>query len=158
MRFNPKPKSRWKWLLIIGVPVVALGVIGKMTNTNPPTNAAKTTPDETPALRTRVYSQSVEKVLDAARAVTLEQKTWFKSWRIPPQSEITSGPPHHELRVEVPVLIYTDDLTVHVDTDDKGQTRVNVESKSRVGRGDFGENRRHVAQFLRALDKALIKN
>lgn len=155
MHLNPKSKGRWKWLLVIVVPVVALGVIGKMTNTNPPTNAAKTTPDETPALRTRVYSQDVEAITNAARTIATGQKTWFRSWHIPPQSEATSGTPHRDFRIEVPVLFFTDDLTVHIDTDDKGQTVVNVTSKSRVGQGDFGENRRHVAQFLRALDKEI---
>ena len=91
------------------------------------------------------------------RAVALDQKTWFRPWRIAPQGAATAGAPHHDFAVEVPVLLFTDDLTVHIDTDDKGKTRVNVESKSRVGRGDFGENRRHIAQFLRALDQTLIK-
>ncbi len=154
MRFNPKSKGRWKWLLIVGVPVVAILVVGKMTNTNPPTNLAQTTPDEAPELRTRLYRQTPDEVLQAAKTVAGEQKTWFKLWRISPQSEVTSGPPHHQLKVEVPVLFYTDDLTVSLDTVD-GQTRVNVKSKSRVGQGDFGENRRHVAQFLAALDRQL---
>ena len=158
MRFNPKPTGCWKWLLIIGVPIVLLGVIGKMTNTNPPTNLAQTAPDEAPELRTRIYSQSVAQVNDAAHAVALEQKTWFRWWRIVPQGEISSGTPHHDFKVEVPVLFFTDDLSVHIDTDGAGQTRVNVTSKSRVGQGDFGENRRHIAQFLRALDQALIQS
>lgn len=156
MRFNPQPKGRWTWLLIVAVPIVALGIIGKMTNTNPLTNTAQTTPDEAPELRTRVYpQQDVETVTEAARAVARQQKTWLRSWRIPLQSEISSGTPHHQLRIEVPVLFYTDDLSVYVDTDDEGKTRVNVTSKSRVGQGDFGENRRHVAQFLRALDEEI---
>ncbi len=149
MRFNPKPKSRWKLLLIVGVPVAALLVAGLMTNTNPPTNIAQTTPDEAPELRTRVYSQSVDEVAIAARAVALEQKTWFKSWRVIKAENDT-------INIEVPVLFYTDDLTVSLDTID-GQTRVNVESKSRVGQGDFGENRRHIAQFLKGLDQRLGK-
>ena len=150
MRFNSKPKSRWTWLLIAAVPVVAFLVAGKTMNANPPTNTAQTTPDETPELRTRVCWQDVETVTQAARDVALQQTTWLRSWRVVKTDENT-------IHVEVPVLFFTDDLTVHVDTDDKGQTRVNAESKSRVGQGDFGENRRHVAQFLRALDQTLIK-
>ncbi len=155
MRFNPKSTGRWKWLFIIGIPIVTLGVIGKVTNTDPPTNSAQTTPDAAPELRTRVYSQSVETVNQKAREVATAQTTWLRSWRVAPPGEITSGTPHHDFQVEVPVLFFTDDLTVHLDTTDDGETRVNVESKSRVGQGDFGENRRHIAQFLRALDQAL---
>ena len=158
MRFNPKTKGRWKWLLIIGVPVAAFLVAGKTMNTDPPTNSAQTAPDEAPELRTRIYDQSVEAVTKTARAVALEQTTWLRSWRVVPQSEISSGTPHRDLKIEVPVLFFTDDLTVRIDTNEKGKTRVNVESKSRVGQGDFGENRRHVIQFLRALDQALTKS
>ena len=155
MRFNPKPKGRWKWPLIVGVPVAALLIVGVITNTNPPTNSAQTAPDAAPELRTRVYGKSVEAVTQTARTVAGTQTTWLRSWRVVPQGEISSGTPHHEIKVEVPVLIYTDDLTIHIDTDEKGRTRVNVESKSRVGKGDFGENQRHVVQFLTALDETL---
>lgn len=151
MRFNPKPKNRWKWPLLIGIPVVILGIVGFATNTNPPTNIAQTSPNETPELRTRIYSQSVEKVMETANQVAYDQKTWFRSWRV---FKGDGG----SIEAEIPVLFFTDDLSVRFDTDEKGRTRVNVESKSRVGQGDFGENRRHIAQFLRALDKELGEN
>ncbi len=154
MRFNPNSKSRWKWPLVISVPIAAFLIAGKTMNTSPPTNSAQTTPDETPELRTRTYSQSVDEVFQAAQTAASEQKTWFKSWRIVPKTEVWAGPPHHEISVEVPVLFFTDDLTIDIDLA-KGGTAVNVESHSRVGKGDFGENRRHIAQFLRALDQAI---
>jgi uncharacterized protein (DUF1499 family) len=34
-------------------------------------------------------------------------------------------------------------------------TRLGARSDSRVGKGDFGENRRHIAQFPTALDGCL---
>jgi uncharacterized protein (DUF1499 family) len=36
-----------------------------------------------------------------------------------------------------------------------GTTTVNVQSQSRVGRGDLGENRRHVVQLFTVLDEKL---
>ena len=155
MRFNAKPRGRWKWLLILAVPVAALLVAGQTMNTSPPTNFTQTSPDAAPELCTRLYRQSVAEVTQTARAVAGEQTTWLRSWRVVPQTEIWAGPPHHDFKVEVPVLFFTDDLAVQIDIGDAGQTRVNVASKSRVGQGDFGENRRHVAQFLRALDGVL---
>ena len=149
MRFNSKTKIGWKWLLIFAVPVAALLIAGKTMNTNPPTNSAQTTPDEAPELRTRTYVQSVDEVVRAARQVAGEQATWLRAWRVTENADNT-------IHVEVPVLFFTDDLTIRVD-ENAGQTRVNVASKSRVGQGDFGENRRHIAQFLRALDEALLK-
>ena len=154
MRFNPKPKSRWKWLLVPVAFVVAAGVAGKMLNTSPPTNNAQTSPDAAPDLKTRVYSQSVEQVYAAAQAVVSEQKTWFKAWKTVHKSEVGAGAEHRRVNVEVPVIFFTDDLTINIGAGEGGAT-VNVESKSRVGEGDFGENRRHVAQFLRALDERL---
>lgn len=151
MRFNFPNKGRWKWLLAFIVPVVAFLVAGKTMNTSPPTNSAQTAPDETPELRTRLYWQSASEVVQAAQTVAGEQKTWFKSWRVGPTAD-------NIIRVEIPVLFFTDDMTIRVEqSEGEGETRVNVESKSRVGQGDFGENRRHVAQFLKALDQALIK-
>ncbi len=116
-------------------------------NTDPPTNSAQTSPDAAPELRTRVYRQKIGLVRQAAVVTAFEQTTWLRGWRVVPSEDDT-------IRVEVPVLVFTDDLTITVDQND-GQTRVNVSSKSRVGKGDFGENRRHVAQFLRALDEAI---
>ena len=147
MRYNSKTKSRWKWPLILSIPTIAFLIAGKTMNSSPPTNTAKTAPDETPELRTRICVNSVEEVTQSAQQVAGEQKTWFRSWRVVKTDDNT-------IHVEVPVLFFTDDLMIHVD-ENEGKTRVNVESKSRVGQGDFGENRRHIAQFLRALDQKL---
>ena len=147
MHFKSQFKNRRAWLIIFAVPVAAFLIAGKTMNTDPPTNSAQTTPDETPELRTRLYRQSRDEVFQAAQQVAREQTTWLRSWRVVQDNDRT-------IHVEVPVLFFTDDLTIRVDQS-AGQTRVNVASKSRVGRGDFGENRRHVAQFLRALDEKL---
>lgn len=147
MRFNPQTKSHRNWLFIVAVPVAAFLIAGKTMNTYPLTNSEQTSPDAAPELRPRFYWQSVEEVNEVARAVVREQKTWFKSW-----NEVKAA--DNSIHVEIPVLFFTDDLTIHVE-ESEGQTRVNVTSKSRVGHGDFGENRRHIAQFLRALDERL---
>jgi uncharacterized protein (DUF1499 family) len=60
------------------------------------------------------------------------------------------------IRCEVPVLFFTDDLTITI-REQNEQTHVDVESRSRVGRGDFGENRRHIIQVLHALDARMNK-
>lgn len=58
--------------------------------------------------------------------------------------------------VEVPVArigLFTDDVTVRLSEQDG--TTVNVRSRSRVGRADLGENRRHVVQLFAVLDRYL---
>ena len=150
MRFNSQPKRSWPWLLVIAVPVAAFLIAAKTMNTSPPTNIARTSTDAAPELRTRTYAQSVAEVTQSAQQIAGEQTTWLRSWRVGKVAD-------NVIHVEVPVLFFTDDLTIRVDAHE-GQTRVNVESHSRVGKGDFGENRRHVAQFLRALDEKLSKS
>lgn len=54
-----------------------------------------------------------------------------------------------------PVLRFRDDLAVWVELDEDGLTRVEARSRSRVGRGDLGTNRRRVERLLRHLDRRL---
>jgi uncharacterized protein (DUF1499 family) len=48
---------------------------------------------------------------------------------------------------------FTDDVTIRLDAM-PGGTRVHVRSKSRVGKGDFGQNRRNVIELFSALQHA----
>lgn len=153
MRFK-SPKGRWKWLLLLVVPFAAFAVAGKLLNTSPPTNRARTAPDAAPPLRTRVYPLDLKATFDAAREVIQHQTIYGGDWRIVQTArDETDGATRH-LDVEVPVLFFTDDLTVTLRAQGT-KTSVDVDSMSRVGQGDFGENRRHVEQFLRALDEKL---
>lgn len=54
-----------------------------------------------------------------------------------------------------PVLRFVDDLAVWVSLDENGRTRVDARSRSRVGRGDWGTNRRRIGRLLRHLDRRL---
>jgi len=53
------------------------------------------------------------------------------------------------------ILRFVDDVHVSVGLDDNGQTRVDVTSASRTGRGDLGRNPRTIGRFIRKLDRAL---
>lgn len=53
------------------------------------------------------------------------------------------------------VFRFVDDLTVWVGLDENGQTRVEARSASRVGKGDFGVNRRRIGRLLEHLDEVL---
>jgi uncharacterized protein (DUF1499 family) len=58
--------------------------------------------------------------------------------------------------VAVPVRStpFTDDLRLLISEED-GQTVINARSQARVGRSDFGVNRRHIVQFFAVLDEEL---
>ena len=107
--------------------------------------AATSVSPEFPELKTRFYQASTNQVFSASVAAIQQ----LSDWTITRQSE-GSG----VILAEKKVVIFVDDVAVKV-RDDRGQTRVDVLSKSRIGKGDFGENRRHVAQFLKALDREL---
>lgn len=53
------------------------------------------------------------------------------------------------------VFRLVDDMTIWVALDDNGLTRVEALSRSRVGRGDFGVNRRRIEGLLERLDAAV---
>ncbi|PQV63256.1 Protein of unknown function (DUF1499) [Abditibacterium utsteinense] len=147
---------KWVWWIS---PLIVVGVAAKLLNQNPPVNAAQTSPESADAaLRTRIYHAPWNAVVDAAQSVLKSQKTYGRAWRSG-QNSIKGAEPgaklRETLRVQVPVFVFTDDLEVTISEAEDGQIRVDCASKARIGRGDFGENRRHVVQFLRALDVQL---
>lgn len=104
---------------------------------------------EYPALQPRRYAADVETVLRAAR----ESVASLPRWELVGSG---SGPAGGELRAvrTTRLLRFKDDVTVRVRRQDGG-TVVSVRSKSRVGKGDFGQNARNVEEFLAALDARL---
>jgi hypothetical protein len=50
---------------------------------------------------------------------------------------------------------FVDDVRIRIKLDDNAQTRVDVRSASRKGRGDLGVNTRRIGRFFRRLDKLL---
>ncbi len=54
------------------------------------------------------------------------------------------------------LMRYVDDVRIHIYLDDDAQTRVDLVSQSRKGRGDLGTNARRLARFLRALDRKVL--
>jgi uncharacterized protein (DUF1499 family) len=122
-----------------------------------PTNFAETRPNHSDAqLRTRAYRVAPSAVVSTVREIVPQLRTYGRAWRVNPArgSRAIGSRDAVVVQCEVPVLIFTDDLKITVQ--EQGEhTGVDVESRSRVGRGDFGENRRHILQLLRALDARL---
>ncbi len=156
---SEKPSSHWpRWAFWV-LPLLLLVVAAKWLNPNPPVSAVETSPDADDAeLKTRFYRASWSEGVSAAQRVLHQQRTYGRAWKMG-RNSITGTRPGEKLvevlRAQVPVVIFTDDLEVTLREEDEGHIRVDVKSKSRIGRGDFGENRRHVVQFLAALDRKL---
>ncbi len=117
------------------------------------TNHAATRPDhDDERLRTRRYRAAPDQVVAALEAIVPRLETYGRRWRL----ARTVGPRDgaRTLHVEVPVVVFTDDLIADLAPDGTG-TRLDVRSRSRVGKGDLGENQRHLLQLLHALDQRL---
>lgn len=52
---------------------------------------------------------------------------------------------------QTPLLRFRDDVTVVLRSGSEGRTVVDVESRSRVGKADFGQNPRNIKELLAAL-------
>jgi uncharacterized protein (DUF1499 family) len=145
-----------KILIILGVVlvifVVSVLIIGR---TFYPDNIAKTSPDGgAKGLKTRFYQTDLETARKTVTEVVQNLTTYGSSWKIVNDKTQTVN----TITAEVPVIVFTDDLTVKInETEKEGEVKIDVESKSRVGKSDFGENARHVRKVLNSLDEKLAK-
>ncbi len=113
-------------------------------------NAAETSPQsEDPRLRGRTYAVPFGRVW--AEALRLASGA-LRGWGLVEVSE-----QHGLIRAEARrrIMGVMDDATIRIGLDDDGQTRVDVRSVARGGRGDLGANRRHILLFLRYLDRGI---
>lgn len=103
-----------------------------------------------PRLRGRTYAIPFEQVWQAALALA---NGGLRRWKLI-NSDDYEGVINAEARTFT--LRFIDDVRIRVYLDENAQTRVDVESRSRQGKTDFGANARRVGRFLRALDRKLM--
>lgn len=122
-------------------------------------NVATTADNHTDAFwRTRRFASTLADARRIIEQIIHTQSTYTRRWRHIETRELrddNSQPNGFDIIIEVPVIIFTDDLIVTVKQHEYSHVTVAVRSASRIGRYDFGENRRHIAQFLRALDRTV---
>ncbi len=139
---------------IVIIPVILFVVIVATTlliaRTFFPDNVAETAPDGgAKDLKTRVYKTDPANAAKIALETIPTLSSWGSNWKLT-ENKIENDTAI--VKAEVPVVFFTDDLEVKIKQTTGGVT-VDVRSNSRVGKSDFGENRRHVVQILEALDK-----
>ncbi len=101
-----------------------------------------------PDLQPLYISQPANVVFAAAQAVVAE-----KGWTLVDASEVDG---RIEATAETGWVRFKDDVVIRIQPG-RDQTRVDVRSKSRVGRGDMGANARRVQDFLSALQSQLAR-
>lgn len=136
--------------------VLSAGLL-TVTRTLYPTNVAETAPNhEEETLRSRRYRTDLKTFAAEAQKIIPTLSSWGKNWKY-----VATEENEHStiIKAEVPVVVFTDDLAVKAETGAADDSiTVNIRSNSRVGKSDFGENRRHVLQILEALDAKFTKN
>ena len=145
-------RPNWKIIAAIGAPVIVGVFLMKRGGMLEPANTAQTSPDHPESfLRTRRFSGDLPTVGAAVQSTLAGLKTYGRSWSI---KQIRRDSQSMSFKTEVPVLTFTDDLLVTLRSEGKSTT-CDVRSSSRVGNGDFGENKRHIRQLLHELDAKL---
>ena len=141
--------------ILIGAVIVAVPLAGLLiaARTLYPANVAETSAEHADAaLRARRYRVDLKTFAAEAERIVPTLSTWGANWKHA-ATEIDES--SARVRAEVPVVVFTDDLEISAAADRSaaGFIVVNVRSNSRVGKSDFGENRRHVLKILGALDE-----
>lgn len=112
-------------------------------------NIAETSPTaEDPHLRTRFYPLSHETVWNSVQQVAALQPGWTVTKRDPVEGTL-------EAEARTRLLKFVDDVTIRVRPASGERVSVDLLSRSRVGKGDFGANARRIRRFLEALDGTL---
>ena len=136
-------------VIVIAVLLVGLFLLGRAY----PDNIAETAPDGGKKnLKTRNYKTDFETAIKTVKEVVPTLSTYGKNWQLVGENETAEK--GKIIKVEVPVVIFTDDLEIHI-KQNGGEISIGAKSNSRVGKSDFGENARHINQLLIALDEKL---
>lgn len=150
MKTKKRKRSRKLFFVVLAFAPLFIWGFRNMKATDFTSNVAQTSVDSSDQnLRTRFFNSSPETVVQMVQTLAPTLKTYGQNWKI---ASTNTKDATTTLKCHVRVLVFVDDLQVSVRAEN-GRTRVDVRSQSRVGRGDFGENRRHIAQLLQQLDK-----
>jgi uncharacterized protein (DUF1499 family) len=138
-------KTLLKLLLLIGVVALVWAFA-----TWPRINDVETgkTP-EYPDLQPKMYAANEAKVARAAEEAVRHLPRWTLVGS-------GSGPGGHSIQAVSTTRLwrFNDDITIRVHQEGPW-TRVSVRSKSRIGKGDFGQNARNIRAFLAELDRVM---
>ena len=140
-------------LLFFGaIPVAGLAIFSALNSSS----VGETSIDnENKSLRTRNYKTDLKTFVSKAAEIMPTLTTYGRNWRLV-SADIFENTA--QIKAEVPVQIFTDDLEIKANTvEGKEGISVDAHSKSRIGTNDLGENKRHVLQILQALDDEFDK-
>jgi uncharacterized protein (DUF1499 family) len=141
-----------KQILIIAAVIIAVLLLGTfiLARVVFPGNTSETSANhEDGKLKTRIYDVNLQSVFETVKQIIPTLSTYGSNWKLINEKMENNAA---AIDAEVPVIVFTDDLKISLKQSGE-KTSVDVYSSSRVGRSDFGENRRHNLQILNALDQ-----
>ena len=153
---RPRKRSERRWLLAGAAVVLVFGIAQRRWLTVNDITTGQT--PEYPELQPRLYAADVSAVHSAAEAACRS----LPRWRIVSQESGDFMDLHAEVRTFL--FGFVDDVTIHFEplpsssSNGMAQTRVVIRSHSRIGRGDFGENARHIAALQSTMDARLKRS
>lgn len=103
-----------------------------------------------PRLRGRTYGIPFDDVWRAALSIVEGHRNWHL---VSADDEVG----HIVAEAMTPLIGLVSDVEIDVGLDEDAQTRVDMRSRSRKGRGDLGMNARRIASFCRSLDTTLAQ-
>ncbi len=124
--------------------IFACGVSGWDAFTKNRAETSRNDPD--PRMIPRLYPFAYETVFQMA----LDVAASLPRWRVV-RHDIEKGRIDAERQTRL--FKFVDDIEIHFSRDNPVAIEVNLLSKSRVGKGDFGQNRRNILEFLTAMDQ-----
>ena len=136
-----------KQILIIAVIVAAVVLLTAWPRIN---DVETSQTSEYPELKDQSYVAREDQVVQAAKEAiaSLSRWTFVGAGKGPGGSEIKAV-------ATTKVLGFKDDVTIRIRWTG-GRTVVNVHSKSRTGKLDFGQNARNIQEFFEALNKRVV--
>lgn len=147
-------------ILGIAAGAAALGLAG-LAALNPGNSAETSEEAGDDFFKTRFYQTDFDAFVEEAAKLISSQFTYGQNWKLIKIQKPADSDNQTETAIisaEVPVLFFTDDLEISITGQAQPDTiRVDVRSTSRVGKSDLGENKRHVAQILTAMDEKFSK-
>ena len=110
------------------------------------TNHAATSADSTDEMLRPIRADLAPSI---ARAAVEHAAEGLSNWEL---REVISNGPIAELHFvrTTPLMGFKDDVIVKI-SEEQGETLIEAESRSRVGRGDLGQNPRNLKELLRAV-------
>jgi uncharacterized protein DUF1499 len=76
------------------------------------------------------------------------------NWKLESRTDESNRIDLHFIRT-TPVMRFKDDIRVHIEPDSAGGSVLNAQSRSRVGKGDLGQNPRNLRELLASVRHAI---